>query len=85
MLDDFVKDYEAEYLIASNNNNSFDRELELNVIRRDGMKMSCYGCCMTDYNVWDYPKLKILKQEGILYFNDPSRIRFWFRSGEEVR
>jgi hypothetical protein len=46
---------------------------------------SLYGCCQSDHGAYDCPMLKTLKQNGILFYEDPVRTRLWFGSQDEVK
>lgn len=89
LLTKFVQDYEAEHRPGDTISVETDNEdadlVHINALRRDGTKMACYGCAMPDHNAWDCPMLKRLKSEGVLYYEDPGKTRFWLGNREETR
>lgn len=80
------RDIQQEQLEVEEESEASDDWVEINEAqRRNGTLLTCYGCCETDHGAYDYPMLKTLKNLGILYFKEPTKLRFWFRTKEDIK
>jgi hypothetical protein len=84
-MQELVEDYDADVhgiprppiALLEDDNGDPEVTAEISALRRDGTRLVCWGCTMSDHMAPDCPMLRQLKGNDILYYDDPTKTRFW--------
>lgn len=66
----FVQEYEAA---------------QVNDLKKDGTVRRCYGCAEEDYGAYECACLRSFMENGIIWYEDPAKTRFFLGNKDDVR